>query len=341
VEKLNGISFDTAKTLEAAGQYSDAAAAYEALTSDPAQTLRARRRRTECLMRLQRWPEAAAEVAAVFDACDRPLNRDLKRWLNMRVQFGDAARPADPVTPFVTAARAGGDYATGPYILLTAAAPKTGSTSLSVALAATLSATKINLLELPPTHDRWGTPWWPAIDALQGCALVNHSHLSPDPETVRNIAARPWVKVAVHLRNPVETIESTIDMVIRQRSPNLLSGTPHLATASETALRDWVLTTYLPRLAAWIRDWVRLVDAQHPWIAGLSTMDDMRGRGQDAVAQDLAAGLPGILPAPTETEPQRTGNRLRGASAITLTPDEVSRIKAAMSPALMDRFGWA
>lgn len=332
--------FNAAKALEAAGRYEDAAAAYAALTPDPKQGLQARRRRTECLMRLQRWAEAEVEVAAVFAATDAPLNRDIKRWLGVRTQRGASVQPVDPVTTYAQAERAAGHYAAGPYILLTAAAPKTGSTSLSVALAAALGATKVNILDLPPTSTAWGRPWWPCLDALEGCALVNHCHLSPDAKTLDGIAARPWLRVAVHLRNPVETIESTIDMVIRQRSPNLLSGAPHLATAPPAALHDWVMTDYLGALASWMEDWVAAADAGHPGILGLSTMDDMRQRGQDAIARDLVAALPGITPKTAETEPQRTGKRLTGKDAIRLSPAEADKVRAAMPAGLLDRFGW-
>lgn len=332
--------FSEAKALEADGEYARAEQAYARLSTCPETEMRARRRRTECLIRLQRWDEAAEDMAYVLEHADPPLVADMKRWLSMRAQFGTETHPSDPLTPFVMAQRASGAFAPGPYLILTAAAPKTGSTSLSVALAAATRATKLNYIDLPPTTGVWGSPWWPAVDALQGFGLVNHCHLSPDPETISNIAARPWVKVAIHLRNPVETITSTIDMMIRQRSPNLLSGAPKAALTADDAIRAFVLTHYLHKLRDWMVDWIALYDQGHPSVIGLTTMDEMRSRGQDAIARDLVARLPGLAPNSAQTQPQGTGQRIVGDKAVQLTPQETDRVRAAMPPGLLERFGW-
>ncbi len=332
--------FSEAKALETDGQYARAEDIYAQLTAFAETGIRARRRRTECLIRLQRWDEARDEVAAVF-AAERPNNRDIKRWLSVRARLGDAARPADPVVLHARAQRQAHAYPEGPFALFTAAAPKTGSTSLSVALAAALGGAKINYLDLPPTSHTWGSPWWPAVDALNGCAVVNHCHLSPAPEVMAEFASRPWLKIAVHLRNPFETMESTIDMMIRQRSPNLLSGTPHLADAPDAALRDHAMNHYLARLGRWMGDWLALADAGHPSVLGLSTMDDMRRDGQDAVARRFVGALPGMDAIQADTAPQRTGNRLSGDKTIRLTDGERHAVATAMPAGLLDRFGWS
>lgn len=344
--KLIQQKFSNAKTLEANGRYADAEVVYAELENHAElaknlpQEIRARRRRTECLMRLQRWDEAAEEVATVL-ASKPARNNDIKRWLSVSAQLGEGAQPTDPVSEYARVERTGGKYPEGEYILLTAAAPKTGSTSLSVALAAAIDGVKVNYLIQPPTARAWGMPWMPALDALQGCALVNHCHLSPDAGTVAQIAARPWLRVVVHLRNPIETIESTIDMVIRQRSPNLLSAAPHLAHAPDEDLRAFVLTTYLPKLAEWMASWLALADAGHPAVLGVSTMDEMRARGQDALAARLVSDLPGLTPVAADTAPQCTGKRLNGDKAVCLTPAEANTVRASMPVGLLERFNWS
>lgn len=331
--------FQEAKALEASGAYAKAVELFTALKAVPDQELRARRRLTECLMRLHRWPEAATEVAAIFAAA--PANpHDIKRWQTVQAQTDGAGIPHDPVTPYVRAERTAGTYAEG-YIVFTAAAPKTGSTSLSAALAAALGATRVNYLDLPPTATEWSTPWWPAVDALQGCGLVNHCHLSPAPHIMAEIEKRPWVRVAVHLRNPFEAMESIIDMLTRHRFPNLLSGAPYLATAPDHVLRDWLLQHYVHRLAKWMQDWVGLLDAGHPSLVGPTTMEMMRTQGQDAVARHLAHQL-GDMPVQVhDTAPQRTGKRIGGTKKIRLTQAEHTQLRDAFPAAFLQRFGWA
>lgn len=331
--------FQQAKALEASGAYVEAARLFAALKSVPEQEVRARRRLTECLMFLHRWSEAATEVAAIF-ALAPATPHDLKRWQTVRAQTSHALTPQDPVTSYVQAERAAGAYSEG-YIVFTAAAPKTGSTSLSAGLAAALGGRRVTYLDLPPTATEWSTPWWPAVDALEGCALVNHCHLSPAPHVLAEIEKRPWVRVAVHLRNPFEAMESLIDMLTRHRFPNLLSGAPHLALAPDQELRDWLIEHHVHRLAKWMADWVALLDAGHPSLIGPTTMEMMRNQGQDGLARHLAHQLDGVTVRTCDTVPQRTGKRLEGAAKIRLTPAERAQVRKAMPAPLMARFGWA
>lgn len=332
--------FARAQALEDEGRYARAEALYATLAQLPDMALRARRRRIECLTRLQRWPEAAEEVAAVMAATAPPSNRDIKRWQAVRGHLGDDALPGDPVTAFARAERAAGRYPAGELILFTAAAPKTGSTSLSTALAAAMGGAMVNYLAMPPHGPDWGLPWWPAVDALQGCRLVNHCHLSPAPEVMAEFARRPWARVALHLRNPFEAVESMLDLALRQRIPSMLATEPEVALGSDAKLRRWAFSHYLPRLAGWMTGWLELHDAGHPAILGLTTMDQMRRDGQDALARRLLSGAAGIEPLTTETAPRRTGIRLTGDKAVRLTAAEVGLVQAAMPPAMLERFGW-
>lgn len=338
------MTYEAARELERDRKWGDADRAYERLLGDPSRDTQVRRRRIECLVRLQRWEEAAREQQLIDAALGSPAarnNRDVKRATAIHTQRGELERAFDVIEGRATYLVTEGDLVPGDHILLTAAAPKTGSTSLSVALAGALGATKVNFLTTPPTDRGWGLVSARALETLRGFSVVNHCHLSPAPENLKVIEERPWVRVAVHLRNPFESIESTIDLVVRQRSPSMLSGSGLSASSSVGELREWVLDVYSFRLRDWMTDWVRLVDGQHPSVVGLSTLDEVKADGQDKVSRRLLRGIGNARILATATEPQRRGVRLSGDERIRLTAEERRLILQIFPENMMQRFGWA
>lgn len=331
--------FAAAKQLANNGNYQRAIDAFESFVHLDRFEARARRQIVECLMRQQNWKEAAFHVQKIFEIT-KPNNRDMKRWLDIYLHFGAASRPVDPFPNYLRNLEKSSPLKSGNFHIFTAALPKTGSTSLSISLASAANASKINFLVVPPSSTEWGIPYWRAVDILEGKFLINHCHLGPSIETLNGMKKRNWMKVIVHFRNPVETMASTIDLFIRQRSKNLLSGAPELWCADDNEIRRWTFDNYLPRMANWMHNWYDLYEAKHESIFGLSTMDEMRTDGQDALALRVLKNLDCELDYNSKTEPQRQGVRLTGARKIELTTNEKHMIRTSFRPGFLEFFGW-
>jgi len=335
--------FQQGKSLESGRDWAKAALCYGAVIAagEGALRIQAHRRRAECLMRRQQWAEARQDVDAVFAAGGPILNRDIKRRVAVFSHLGDYKQAAATIEAYTkhwlmenSQTRREG------LTILTAAPPKSGSTSLAVALSAAGGWPKINFLCYQNGALTQGYPPMAALDLLRGVGIVNHCHLAPDRHVLDMLKARPWVGVAVHLRHPVEIILSTIDLILRQNPPLILDRAPHLVDASLGEITEWVTRVYAPSLANWVAGWLEIVDGNHPSILSMTTLSQMKSEGQDALAARILQSR-GIVPIPGATsEPQGTGQRLSGPDRATLTPRQRDRVMAAFPVIVRQRFGW-
>ena len=332
--------FFTAKDLEANGRVKEAIQLYSTCFDSPNYHSRVLRRRAECYLTLHDWESARNDVETLINSGARLIARDLKRWLSLWVALDSTKLKGDPVTDFCIEQRNLNVFPKGHNLILTAAAPKSGSTSLSVALAAALKTHKINYLCTPLTPQVWGQPWIAALDALKGYSVVNHCHLWPNKKTISALEKRPWVKIAVHIRNPIEVMESTIDMILRIKSVTLLKDMTEDERSNEPYLVDWAMKNYLPKLIFFMENWIALNDAKHPSVLGVSTMDEMKRNGQDALAFRLLSNLRNTEIVPAVTLPQRRGIRRKGEKEVLLTNDHRAQILEAIPTNLKARFKW-
>jgi hypothetical protein len=335
--------FQSAKALENARDWAAAERIYGQVISGTNGKLlhQAYRRRTECRMRLQKWVGARKDVDAVFAAGILLNNRDIKRRVSVYSHLGETKIAADTIAERVKFCVS--DYPEpdkNGLIILTAAAPKTGSTSLSTALAAAMGWPKINYLCYQNPELAQGFPSLDALDILKGRGIVNHCHLAPDDELLAELEKRPWVKVAVHFRHPVETMLSTLDLVMRQNSPLILSQAPHLVGAPEAEIRDWVFSVYARQLSGWMQHWLGHVDAGHPSILCFTTLDQIKTLGQDNVARDVLIEAHLSPKTNATTEPQRTAQRLTGKQKVAYQFDEREQVLAHFPKTMLERFNW-
>ena len=333
--------FHQGKQYENTGRWQKAVAGFTDAIALNLNFIQARRRRAECLMRLQQWDKAEHDMNAVIASGIQPNNRDIKRLTAILSYKGQTDKACDQINEYTkTWIRENKETLKPGPIILTAAAPKTASTSLSVALAKAADCPKINFLCYQRAELGKGLPSLQALKSLRGYGVVNHCHLDCNPEFLQTLAALAYVKVVVHMRNPLDTLTSTVDMFMRIKSPIILSAKPELATAPLNQLKEWAIAVYLPHLINWMEGWLRTVDNQHPSVLGLSTFDQIKAKGQDQVARELlqTANVKKIVTA--ETEPQRTGNRLSGAEKISFSNKQKARILAEIPNTLRDRFAW-
>jgi len=335
--------FQSAKTLEGARDWSAAEDAYGQVVATATGKLhhQALRRRAECRMRLQKWDQARRDVDAVFDAGIPIVNRDIKRRVSVYSHLGEIGIASETIVKH--AENNLESYPAPPdnaFVILTAAAPKTGSTSLSTALAAAMNWPKANFLCYQKPELAQSYPSLPALDILKGRGIVNHCHLAPDDDLLIALEKRPWVKVAVHFRHPAETLLSTLDLVMRQNAPLILSQAPHLVGAPEPEIRDWVFSVYARQLSDWMQHWLAHVDARHPSVLCFTTLDQIKALGQDNVARNVLIDA-GLAPRPdTATEPQLTGQRLTGKQKIAYCGDEREQVLAHFPKTMLERFNW-
>lgn len=332
-------AFQRGKSLFAEGDVDAALALFSDLAEHPDERLRALRRRSECYLRLQDWNRAEADIREVSAAGLETVS-DLHRLLWLETYLRNDAACETAMAGFAQDQIDRTPPLRGDYLILVAATLKTGSTSFSDSLAGAMGYEYATHLSAPPRMDRWGQVFGRPLDVARGYGMVNHGHIGCEPAVLATIAAREWVKIALHLRHPLETMLSTIDAFIRVRTPTLFSAEPRLAAATPAEIKDWALQVYAPHMARWMVDWLALYDAGHPSIISLSTMDEMREIGQDALARRVASRLPGITPRTVDTPPRRYKLRLQGADRVTLSRAEAQSVLDLFPSSMLSRFGW-
>lgn len=335
--------FSAAKLLEETGDWEKAEKAYQELTSLSGKiSVQASRRRAACLMHLQRWEDMRSEVDRVFNADTQILDADISRRLIVQSYERNQEEAYRTIETHIarrlenTPEGAGKDG----HIILTAAAPKTGSTSLATALAAALGAERTSFLCFQTFSVSRGLPSIPSLNLLRGTNIVNHCHLAPDPGFMEQLRKMPWVRVAVHFRHPADTILSVVDMVLRRRAPIMLMGEPRLVGADPDYVMKWALDRYLPDLLTWMQDWLNYVDAGHPSILGLTTMAQMKALGQDEMVKQLLQKAKLPYCETFQSLPKRTKNRLTGDAKVEYTTEQRAHVQRAIPRTLADRFGW-
>lgn len=333
-------AFKRGKALFQAGDLHGAVEVFSELTRHPDDHLRALRRRADCYLRLQDWPNAERDIRAVADHGVDTL-ADYHRLLWLETYLGDEDACSRLMTEYAARYAGGPEAMSGRFVVLVAATLKTGSSSFADALAAALGYPVSNHLSGPPTLTRWGQVDAGALDASRGIGLVNHGHIGATAAAAQTLATRDWVKVALHLRHPLETITSTIDAFIRAPTPTLVSTYPDIVSASAAEVKAWSLAYYAPHMARWMCDWLALHDAGHPAIFSLSTMDEMKADGQDALARRVTARLPDIVPKEVETPPRRYKLRLTGAQRVSLTHAEATAVLDLFPSDILARFKWS
>ncbi|MCP4073182.1 MAG: tetratricopeptide repeat protein [Hyphomicrobiales bacterium] len=335
------VLFDQGKSLEQRKSWKEATRMYDQVIEAAPEFLQVRRRRAECLMRLQRWPEAEQDVRHLFDANAPIINRDIKRIATICSQQGKYDEAASRISSFAdqwlgenTAGLSSGQ------VILTAAVPKTGSTSLSFALAAATGWPRANFLCYQNSPMGAGVPSMAALQKLKGIGIINHCHLVPDEDILEALGEMPWVKTVVQFRNPVETLLSTVDMMVRDQTPIIFAYASVAPDAPFEDIAEWVIADYLPHLIIWMERWAAAIDQGHPSILGWTTLDEIKDKGQDTVARQMLETA-GIGPIRTMvTEPQRTGQRLQGSEKVVFSSSQEERIVASIPDHLRKRFNW-
>ncbi len=335
--------FYAAKQLENISDWDAAQKAYLEITKLPGRlSIQASRRRASCLMHLQRWNEMRTEVDAVFNSGAAILDADISRRLivlSYEQDSCEAYRMIDAHIKRWMQSQPENHIQNG-QVILTAAPPKSGSTSLAEALAGATGAKKTKYLCFQRYSVSRGLPSVSTLNRLRGVSIVDHCHLAPDPDFMMQVQAMPWVRIAVHFRHPVDMLLSVIDMVLRRRAPIMLLSEPRLVGACPDFVKEWALTRYLPEMLDWMRNWLKFVDSRHPSILSLTTLEQMKDLGQDRLAAQILekAGLPYLDG--VHTRSRRMGNRLSGKGKVTLSQAQRDFVINAVPKTMTERFHW-
>ena len=333
--------FEQGKLFEQAGQWQEACDVYDTIIRQVPDFIQAYRRRTECLVRLQRWPEAILDVEKVFSSGTRIFNRDLKRKIMVLGQQGKAAQASLAIAEFSRHwLEENRENIKQGLTIFTAAAPKTGSTSMSVALAEATGWSRVNFLCYANSPLGAGIPSFEALDLLKNVGIVNHCHLLPETRVLDEMAKRPWIKTVVQFRHPAETLLSTVDMMIRDKAPMIFARLPYSGSERASDMIDWSIENYLPHLVDWMKKWVQAIDNNHPAILGWTTLDEIRAEGQDWVARNLLISAGIDVGEPCVTEPRRTGLRLQEDNEVKYTDQQEEKLMDSIPEVLKERFGW-
>lgn len=318
-------------------RWREAAEASESLIDSPIVGTGASRLRCDMLMKLQRWEEARTIAETLYEDVAKRNVDDVRRMMQCLSHDGSYEGASAVLARHAETER--DTFPDGKALILMAAEPKTGSTSMTTALAAAAGYGESTFLchDVGPRPE--ARPSFEALEVLRGKGLANHSHLVPEPESLGRLESMPWVKLLVQVRHPVDVMESTIDMLVRTASAVILSGAEGIDPSDTRVVQDWVLDEYLPGHIQRVMEWVRIADEGHPALLGLTTLEEVRSHGQDAVAQRALAAR-GIRTTSVTTQAKRTGKRLCGNNAISLSAAERQRVMTAVPAALRFRFGW-
>ncbi len=169
--------------------------------------------------------------------------------------------------------------------IIVVALPKSGSTSITNAMAV---QSKKQYLEFPNRQGRGlfsnSIPVYNCYRQIQGCGIIMHSHLSPKQEYVDFLATVPNLHIVLHLRDPREALISVLDMVHRQNTYQIIARKQNLLHLSIDAQLDWMIDRYLPFQVRWISSWLKIVSERPILNIAVSSFNDLKKRGQNAVA---------------------------------------------------------
>lgn len=299
----------------------------------------ARRYRARANFGLCRMAQVVDDLRMLQDAGERIGNRDLRAYADALSQTAGEAEANALLGVWTPTLLPPEECADGPTIVM-ATAPKTGSTSLSHALGAAIDAPVTNLLCYRGRDTVYSKLSDRAVQAFAGKGVVNHGHLNSDAATLDLLRDTPSVRIVLHLRDPRETLLSTADMCLRLRTSYSFATAPVPDPAHGVAFLDWMVDHYTPQLLTWMHDWITAYDTGHPSIVSLSTLDDLKSKGQDSVARHIAEKL-GVTDIQTvKTQPRRTGQRLEGSQKLAYSDAQLARLEAQLPQALMQRFDW-
>jgi hypothetical protein len=229
-----------------------------------------KRRLADLLLALADLEGAAGLAEDIIAEAPQPLQRDALRLHDALTAVGRREEADQALTTF---ARRWGQtqYSRSdrPQLLLLAALPKSGSTSVAHALAETMSwpmteficrRSLDNFVFSDQILDE------PSIIAARYNA-VEHSHLQYNISVGSTLARYPWLKMVVHIRDPRDVMVSTLDTVRRLRSFAFIRHCPDWEDRPLERQLDWFIERYLPSVLHWIAGWLAWI-SQTPVILG-------------------------------------------------------------------------
>ncbi len=221
------------------------------------------------------------------------------------------------------------------------ALPKSGSTSISSAIAAHLN---YSYLEFP---NRQGTGFFSnsvpvarCYQNIENIGAVIHSHILPRRNHVNLLSAQTDLKFIVHVRDPREALVSALDMVHRRSTYQFMVRKPDLLELPLEGQLDWMISNYLPVQIDWISRWWTIAQTNSPIKIKLSTFSDLQFKGQDATALDLikAIGLD-VHCEEMKTERRRYNQRkLKGSWQELFSQQQKNRAADAIPESIRSQF---
>jgi hypothetical protein len=169
--------------------------------------------------------------------------------------------------------------------IIVVALPKSGSTSITNAMAA---QSKKDYIEFPNRQGKGlfsnSIPVYSCYRQIQDCGIIMHSHLSPKQKYIDFLATVPNLHIVLHLRDPREALISILDMVHRQNTYQIISRNRNLLNLSIVAQLDWMIEQYLPFQVRWISSWLKIVNERPALNIAVSSFNDLKKKGQNAAA---------------------------------------------------------
>ena len=243
------------------------------------------RRVVDAMLANGRFEEAAILGGQVIAESPEPREADYQRLANAYRYGGQDKRVAETCLKFAQIWKKRQIKPADAPPLIIAALPQSASTSLSHAIATSANRPMVEFMCCQGAgFFGLATPIGRVFKLLGKTGVVNHSHLEPRRRNLEVLANNPAVRVAVHFRDPRESLVSALDMIQRNHSPQFLLKNPDLPDLPLDRQVDWMIANYLPYQVWWIKEWGRLVDERMPQIVVTTTFNQLINEGQDGLA---------------------------------------------------------
>jgi hypothetical protein len=334
VKRLKSIARDVL----AAGSYGPAADLFALLAEVDPDDPSSMRREVEALIALHRFDDAIDRSRRVIASQAVPSGRDIVALCDALLFLGRRKEAAEAVMAHAQlwAAHLTATQAPRGSMVVVAALPKSGSTSLTQGLATALGLIETEFLNLRTEQsfafrDPVLRAYWP----LEGFGLAVHSHLSPDADPLRRLVERARARVFLHIRDPREALLSTIAMAARIHPPNVLLKCPNFLFLPAADQLDWMIDHYLPDQVSWVEGWRAILADAPDLIAGVSTHYDMVAEGHDGLSRRLATAAGLEVQAVASTVPRRFETGRTGHWAEVATDGQSARAAEVLGPDLI------
>lgn len=300
------------------------------------------RRKADTLMALTRIDEAILLSEKIIQQSKTLNRRDHQRVSEAYFFAGRYAESADAIANYANYWRKqnNGMGRLGVPVVV-AALPKSGSTSVTTALAATTGSIETEILcRRGPKFFGSNILIHRALRHAKNFKITEHSHLEPNAANLAALKTHKDVKVCLHVRDPREALISAVDMLIRNRAPQFMLRSKELYDAPLNIKIDWMIENYLPCQINWISDWLEIADISNSPVKSVTDFSELKRNGQNKLAKKIANRLGIECVSNIDSKPRRFNLKKLSGWRDHFSKEQQEKVESQIPIELFRRFNW-